>query len=111
MGVALVDAVLFEGRKATGVRALIDGAAKSFRGKRVILCAGAIFTPAILLRSGIGPREGVGRLGVPLLSERPGLGRLIDHPLLSLTFSLKLGFRAPPGTAGLLFLPAAAMDV
>jgi 5-(hydroxymethyl)furfural/furfural oxidase len=96
MGGALVDAVLFEGRKATGVRALVDGAVKSFRGKRVILCAGAIFTPAILLRSGIGPREQVGRIGAPLLSERPGLGRLIDHPLLSLTFSLKPGFRAPP---------------
>jgi choline dehydrogenase-like flavoprotein len=94
-GDALVDAVMFTGRKATGVRALVEGRQERFEGRRIILCAGAVFTPAILLRSGVGPAEQVQRLGVSLVSNRPGLGRLIDHPLLTVTFTLKQGFRAP----------------
>jgi 5-(hydroxymethyl)furfural/furfural oxidase len=96
IGGALVDAVLFEGRRAIGVRALVDGEMKSYHGRRVILSAGAVFTPALLLRSGIGPREQVRHLGVELVSDRPGLGRLFDHPLLSVTFTLKESFRARP---------------
>jgi choline dehydrogenase-like flavoprotein len=96
MGGALVDTVLFEGRKAAGVRALVGGEMKSFHARRVILSAGAVFTPSILLRSGIGPREQVQHIGAALVSDRPGLGRLIDHPLLSVTFTLRPAFRAPP---------------
>ena len=95
-GDSLVDAVLFEGRKATGVRALVAGRQETYTGRRIILCAGAVFTPAILLRSGVGPAEQVRRLGARLVSDRPGLGRLFDHPLLTVTFTLKESFRAPP---------------
>ena len=94
-GDCLVDAVVFEGRKATGVRALVSGRQETYRGRRIVLCAGAVFTPAILLRSGVGPAEQVRRLGPPLVSDLPGLGRLFDHPLLTVTFTLKRDFRAP----------------
>jgi 5-(hydroxymethyl)furfural/furfural oxidase len=94
-GDSLVDAVLFEGRKATGVRARVAGRQERYQGRRIILCAGAIFTPAILLRSGVGPAEEVHRLGATLVSDRPGLGRLFDHPLLTVTFTLKQSHRAP----------------
>jgi choline dehydrogenase-like flavoprotein len=95
-GDALGDAITFDGRKATWVRALVSGQQERYEGRRIILCAGAVFTPAILLRSGIGPAEQVQRLGATLVSNRPGLGRLIDHPLLTVTFTLKKEFRAPP---------------
>jgi 5-(hydroxymethyl)furfural/furfural oxidase len=94
-GDSLVDAVLFEGRKAAGVRALVAGRQETYKARRVILCAGAVFTPAILLRSGVGQAEQVHRLGATLVSDRPGLGRLFDHPLLTVTFTLKESHRAP----------------
>jgi choline dehydrogenase len=49
--------------------------------RRVVLCAGATATPGILLRSGIGPRAAVERLGVDPVMELPAVGaRLLDHP-------------------------------
>ncbi len=48
--------------------------------RRVVLCAGAIATPGILLRSGVGPRREVERLGVTLVSDVPAVGaRMLDH--------------------------------
>jgi choline dehydrogenase len=53
----------------------------SIASKRVVLCAGATSTPGILLRSGIGPRHAVERLGVELVVDLPAVGsRLLDHP-------------------------------
>ncbi len=94
-GDAAVDAVLFSGRRATGVRAIVSGKPVTFTARRVVLTAGAVFSPAVLVRSGVGPAELLRRLGVALVSERPGLGRLQDHPLLSVTLRLKRGFQAP----------------
>ncbi|MDP6946401.1 MAG: GMC family oxidoreductase [Myxococcota bacterium] len=48
---------------------------------RVVLCAGAIKTPELLLRSGIGPADELARLGIEPVSEAPGVAaRLLDHP-------------------------------
>ena len=96
VGDALVDRVLWKGTRATGVRALVAGRPQEFEARRVILSAGAVFTPAILLRSGVGPAAEVRRLGATLVSERPGLGRMQDHPLLSVTFRLREPWRAAP---------------
>jgi choline dehydrogenase-like flavoprotein len=95
IGDALVDAVVFDGRKARGVRALVSGRHQTFGARHVVLSAGAIFTPAILIRSGVGPAAHVRALGAGLVSERPGIGRLYDHPLLTVTFRLKPDHRAP----------------
>lgn len=77
-GDSLVDQVLFEGRRAVGVR-LADGT--SFHADEVVLSAGAIASPAILLRSGIGPARDLESLGIPVRADLPvGLG-LQDHPL------------------------------
>ncbi len=85
----LVDTVQFDGRVATGVEALVDGSWQSYESDTVVLSAGAIYTPTILVRSGIGPRTQVEAVDTPLRSARPGLGRVIDHPLLALSFPLK----------------------
>ncbi len=89
LGDAVVDAVELRGRRACGVRAIVAGEPRTFKGRRVILCAGAVFTPAVLVRSGVGPGDLLRRLGAPVVSDRPGLGRLADHPLLTVTFALK----------------------
>ncbi|MBX3187971.1 MAG: GMC family oxidoreductase N-terminal domain-containing protein [Labilithrix sp.] len=57
-------------------------------GDRVVLSAGAIATPGILLRSGIGPAADVARIGVELVADVPGVGaRLLDHPGVAIFFS------------------------
>jgi choline dehydrogenase len=53
----------------------------TIEARKIVLCAGAIGTPGILLRSGVGPRGDVARLGVELVSHVPAVGaRLLDHP-------------------------------
>jgi choline dehydrogenase len=75
-GEVLVDRVLFEGMRAAGV---VTGDGRRFEAETVILAAGAYFSPAILLRSGIGPEPELGRLGVPTLAALPVGDRLLDH--------------------------------
>jgi len=74
---ATVRRVLFDGRRARGVE-LEDG--EQIAAGQVTLCAGAISTPGILLRSGIGAAERVRAAGAEPLAERAGVGEnLMDH--------------------------------
>ncbi|MEU6918424.1 GMC family oxidoreductase [Streptomyces olindensis] len=73
----LVDRVLFDGPRAVGV-VLADGT--ELRAGEVILSAGSYGTAAILLRSGIGPADDLGALGIPVVSDLPVGLRLQDHP-------------------------------
>jgi choline dehydrogenase len=76
----LVRRVLFDGTRAVGVEVEREGRVETLRCKRVMLSAGAINTPGILIRSGIGPRERVERLGVDLVRDLPAVGaRVLDH--------------------------------
>ncbi|ACU37956.1 GMC family oxidoreductase [Actinosynnema mirum] len=77
----LVDRVVFDGQRAVGVLVGAPGAEPELvRGDRVLLAAGAIGTPAILLRSGVGPAEDLRRLGVDVRADLPGVGaNLVDH--------------------------------
>lgn len=76
-----VDRVVFDGAKAVGVMAAADGGTYEFvAARRVILAAGAVASPGILLRSGIGPAEDLRRLGVDVRADLPGVGaNLVDH--------------------------------
>ena len=54
---------------------------------RVIVCAGAYDSPALLLRSGIGPAGDLRALGIPVVADLPGVGaNLHDHPAFELPF-------------------------
>ena len=76
-----VRRVLFRGRRAIGVEVERRGAIETLPARRVVLCAGALATPGVLLRSGIGPRDEIARLGVSLVADVPAVGaRLLDHP-------------------------------
>ena len=72
----LVDVVVIDGRRATGVVAA-DGS--RFDAEVVVLAAGAYFTPSLLMRSGIGPEPDLARAGVPLVQPLPVGERLLDH--------------------------------
>ena len=71
--------------RACGVEALIGGERLRIRAQRIVLCAGAINSPALLQRSGIGPSDALEAAGVPVRLHAPGVGaNLIDHPALCL---------------------------
>jgi choline dehydrogenase len=73
--------VLFDGRRAIGVEIERGGTVQVLRTRReVVLSAGAIGSPAILQRSGIGPARVLAPLGIPLVIDLPGVGaNLQDH--------------------------------
>ncbi len=75
--------------RCTGVEVRnADGTIETLRAKLVVLSAGALMTPAILMRSGLGPRAHLEQHGVPVLSDIPGVGQnLCDHPALSVTMT------------------------
>lgn len=78
---AMVDRVLFEGRRAVGLTYLAGGKAHSVAAKReVILSAGSIMSPVILKRSGIGPAHELKDHGIAVVHHAPGVGEnLMDH--------------------------------
>ena len=77
-----VERVIFDKTSAIGVMARRAGAEPTLiRADRVVLSAGAIRSPQILMLSGIGPADHLTKLGVPVLLDRVGVGRnLRDHP-------------------------------
>lgn len=77
----VVDRLLFEGRRVTGVCGTRHGKAVAYRASRdTILAAGALATPAILQRSGIGPAPHLESLGIDVVQDAPGVGaNLREH--------------------------------
>ncbi|EIW84714.1 alcohol oxidase [Coniophora puteana RWD-64-598 SS2] len=83
-----VGRVIFEGKSAVGVEC-ISGEI-FIATKEVILSAGALQSPAILQRSGIGPADMLQNLNIPLVHDLPGVGQnLWDHFMVSLRWRLK----------------------
>ena len=77
----LVRRVVVEGGRATGVEVAEGVHPRTIRAEReVILCAGTVNSPQLLMLSGIGPGEELKRHGIPVVHELPGVGRnLQDH--------------------------------
>jgi 5-(hydroxymethyl)furfural/furfural oxidase len=94
---AQVCELLFEDTRCVGIRAVVEGKQAEFRGNEVILCCGAIHSPAMLLRAGIGPIGHLRDLGIEVRAGRAGVGqRLMDHPSISVASFLKPGARKNP---------------
>jgi choline dehydrogenase len=91
------------GTRCTGVEFLRDGALCSVGASReVILCAGAIHTPRLLLLSGVGPHADMKPLGIDTIIDLPGVGRnLQDHLWIrGLCFEAKHPLPAPNHNLG-----------
>jgi choline dehydrogenase len=78
---ALTERVLFDGKRAVGVRVTRRGRSSAIRAEReVLLCGGAINSPQLLQLSGIGAGDHLRQLGVDVVSDLPGVGlNLQDH--------------------------------
>jgi choline dehydrogenase len=90
---ALATRILFEGRRAVGVRYQRGAQQHDVRVRReVIVSAGAINSPQLLKLSGVGPAEELAALGIEMVHERPGVGEnLQDH----LEFYFQVASREP----------------
>lgn len=81
-GVEVVSLDIADGR-CRGLRARKDGALLDIGADKVILSAGAIGSPLLLLRSGIGPGDELRALGIKVVADLPGVGRNLHDHLLS----------------------------
>ena len=89
-----VERVLFDGARVAGVALRRGGAAATEAARQVTLACGAFHSPAMLLRSGIGPASALAAHGVPIVADRAGVGRgLQDHPTVSLIALMKPALR------------------
>jgi choline dehydrogenase len=93
LGNHTVDRVIFDGRRAIGVVVETpDGDVVVTATSQVVLAAGAIGTPWLLMRSGVGDVRALERHGIPVVADHPGVGAgLREHP------QLFIRWRARPG--------------
>ncbi|MBM7044084.1 MULTISPECIES: GMC family oxidoreductase [Rhizobium] len=93
VGDVTVDKVIFEGRRAVGVSAFISNEARQFQAPSVIVCAGAIHSPAILQRSGLGPAALLREHQIPIVADIPVGEGFFDHPYCRIELDLKPEFK------------------
>jgi len=88
--------VMLDGTRVAGIVAERAGEAKTIAAREVVVSAGAIHSPALLLRSGIGPAGDLRKLGIAVAVDRPGVGRNYqNHPQLHFAMTLKPKSRLP----------------
>jgi choline dehydrogenase-like flavoprotein len=93
-----VQRVLLEGKKAVGVE---SNGKRYLASKEVILSAGALDTPRILMHSGIGPKEHLEEFGIPVVHSSPAIGQgLRDHYFCPLIYKRTKGSTERPGFYG-----------
>jgi choline dehydrogenase len=82
---ALVTGIVIEGGRAVGVNYLLRGSSETARAEsEVIVAAGAIGSPQLLMLSGIGPADHLREHGIAVLADSPGVGaNLSDHPVVT----------------------------
>jgi choline dehydrogenase-like flavoprotein len=106
----LAEGIVFDGRRAVGVRWRQGGQVRSARCRgEIVLAAGAIGSPQLMLLSGVGPARQLQDLGIAVVADRPGVGgNLQDHLQLRLIYkvegiaTLNERYYAPLGLAGML---------
>ncbi|TIQ82815.1 MAG: GMC family oxidoreductase, partial [Mesorhizobium sp.] len=91
----------FSCRQVTGVDTDSKTGQLSYRAQTVILCAGAIHSPAILMRSGIGPGKALSKLGIQVIADVEGVGKnLQEHAGVAISAYLKPKDRMLPTATG-----------
>ena len=89
-GGVFVKKVLFDDTKAVGVEAESGGEVFRIEADRVVLSAGAIKSPHLLMLSGIGPKDQLQEFGIPTIHDLPGVGQgLWNHLSAQITFKVK----------------------
>ncbi len=96
-GNAYTRRVLFEGKRAVGVEVESGGEIFTLGADEVVLSAGGVRSPHLLLLSGVGPAPQLQDVGVPLVHDLPGVGQnLRNHPNAAVSLKLRDGVRVEP---------------
>jgi 5-(hydroxymethyl)furfural/furfural oxidase len=94
-----VISIVFEGRRAKELAVLANGATRSIAAENIVVSAGAVHSPALLMRSGVGPAASLARAGIDCLHDLPGVGEnLQEHPSISLSAFIKPSMRLGKST-------------
>ena len=92
-----VDRLEFSKGRCTGAAAFSGKARVQYRARHTVLCAGAIHSPALLLRSGVGPADQLTADGIRVVMDVPGVGtNLQNHPVVYLGAHLARSGRQSP---------------
>ena len=95
-GEAPVERLVFDGTRCIGVVAHVDGAPATIKAREVIVSMGALHSPSLLMRSGVGPGEHLKGLGIDVVADRQGVGRnLMEHPGVNFGCFLRRDARLP----------------
>jgi 5-(hydroxymethyl)furfural/furfural oxidase len=104
---AMVEALVTDRPRITGVDVTMRGTTHRVLAREVIVSAGALHSPAILLRAGIGPAWHLRALGLPVLADLPGVGEnLTDHPHIAFAAHLRPQARLARGQRRHIFMAA-----
>ena len=91
--------VLFDGKRAVGVLVESGGEMFELSGETIVLSAGAIASPQLLMLSGVGPKDVLDGLQIPVVHKSPGVGKgMKNHPAVSLRFKPVDGYSLEPGS-------------
>ena len=89
-----VQRLIMDGKRVTGVEVESGGEKFTAEGEEIILSAGAIGSPQILMLSGVGPADQLRSVGIPVIQHFPEVGQnLRDHPMIDVTWRAKEGHR------------------
>ncbi len=79
-----VEHLVLDGHRATGVAVVCNGDPMTVSADRIVLCAGAVSSPLVLMRSGIGDPDTLKQAGIRCLADRRDVGRNLQDHLLAL---------------------------
>ena len=98
----LARGILFDGKRATGVEVESGGEKFIVQAEEIILSAGAVASPQLLMLSGVGPADHLRSLGIQLVHDLPGVGsNLRDHPTVRIQLRVKDRFPPDPNVSRL----------
>jgi len=106
----MVHRILFDGNQVVGVTVDSGGEMCTVEGEHIILSAGAVGSPQLLMLSGVGPAGQLSSLGIPVVQDMPGVGQnLRDHPKVYVTWGITEGYPVDvrPARGGVLLRCAA----
>lgn len=97
LGGVMVLRVLFEGKRATGVEAIVDSQRTTLHAGEVVLSAGAVKSPHLLMLSGVGPAAQLRQFDIPVVNDTPLVGQqFTDHCSMSVPFRVKRRLNPTP---------------
>ena len=94
---AHVTQVVFHGNRAVGVEVESGGERFTVEGGEIVLCAGAVGSPQLLMLSGVGPANPLRTLGIEVVHPSPGVGQnMRDHANVPVQLAVQDGFQLHP---------------